>query len=319
MNDQHLLPIAIMAHNEERLIGRALDSALSQKPPLGCRVEVVVIANGCTDGTERVVKAASTANPGRVHLIVLATKGKAHALEETQRHLAKRSVSTRIPCVVLLDADCFFDGTEVVVGCVNALGRERGLCVVATQCLPAWQVQFASRLLKHVYRAIAQISEWYPGNYISGGCYCIRLDAFLEARFPRNVAEDMFLSSWLDGWMYRDPGLRVYYQPCTGWHAEMRKRLRQEAFAENYETFFRGTRRAGHRIGRYSGVLADRYRWGGPSRRQVMRGFLRLERWGDRVGLVAHAAVRFACMLWVRRLKQGGGIREGQWQTRRDS
>jgi glycosyltransferase involved in cell wall biosynthesis len=317
MSDKMLLPIAIMAHNEERLIGRALESALSQQEPPGYRVEIIVVANGCTDGTERVVESTALANPGRVRLITSTTKGKTHALEQAQQYVAETALNTAVPYVVMLDADCFFHDARGVLGCLKSFEGEPRLYVVAAQCLPALQVEFRSRLLRHAYRAIAQVSEWHAGNGISGGCYCIRADAFLEARFPPNVAEDMYLSSWLDGWMYRDPGIRVYYQPCTTVLSEIRKRLRHEVFSENYHRLYRETRESGGRLERNAGVLSDGYRWTGPGRREIIDGFWRLDSWGDRAGLLTHAGLRAACNLWVRGLRRGGRLGEREWGTQR--
>jgi glycosyltransferase involved in cell wall biosynthesis len=317
MADKMLLPIAIMAHNEERFIGRALESAVSQEEPRGYRVEIVVVANGCTDGTERVVESMASANPGRIRLIASMTKGKAHALEQAQQYVAAASIETSVPYVVMLDADCFFDDSRALLGCLRSFEDEPGLCAVAAQCLPALQLQFRSALLRHVYRAIAQLSEWHVGNSISGGGYCIRAEPFLEARFPPNVAEDMYLSSWLDGWMYRNPAVRVYYQPSSTLTAEIRKRIRQEVYAENYHRLYRETVATGRRFGRAAGVLDTRYRWTGPGRREIVDGFWRLDQWGDRLGLVMHAGLRAACGLWVRKLRRGGRSGECEWGTER--
>ena len=45
-----LLSVIIPAHNEAGLIGRCLDALLTSTPP-GTDVEVIVVANGCTDST----------------------------------------------------------------------------------------------------------------------------------------------------------------------------------------------------------------------------------------------------------------------------
>ena len=52
----YLLPVAIMAHNEETVIKKTLENVLSQNAPIGYSIKTVVVANGCTDRTEEVVK-----------------------------------------------------------------------------------------------------------------------------------------------------------------------------------------------------------------------------------------------------------------------
>ncbi len=75
--------VGMCAHNEERRIAAALASVLSQR--LTDRFllsEVLVVASGCTDGTERIVEAIEHQD-ARVRLIVQAGReGKASALNE---------------------------------------------------------------------------------------------------------------------------------------------------------------------------------------------------------------------------------------------
>lgn len=68
--------VVVAAHNEERDIGRKLANVLAQDYPRD-RLDVVVAADGCTDGTEDVVR--GFAGDG-VRLMPLARGGKAAAL-----------------------------------------------------------------------------------------------------------------------------------------------------------------------------------------------------------------------------------------------
>lgn len=72
--------LGIMAHNEEanigRLLGRVRDSRFSRVEV----AEIIVVASGCTDGTEDVVRRVAASDP-RIHLISQpARKGKASAM-----------------------------------------------------------------------------------------------------------------------------------------------------------------------------------------------------------------------------------------------
>jgi cellulose synthase/poly-beta-1,6-N-acetylglucosamine synthase-like glycosyltransferase len=69
-----------MAYNEEANIGRLLEALLAQKTRVASIDEIVVVASGCTDGTEAIVE-QFVARDRRVRLLVQARKeGKASAV-----------------------------------------------------------------------------------------------------------------------------------------------------------------------------------------------------------------------------------------------
>ena len=70
-----MLSIVVPAHNEERVIGRLLGRILSSPCPE--ELDIVVVANGCTDGTAAV--AASFGPPVRVVSVPVASKREALA------------------------------------------------------------------------------------------------------------------------------------------------------------------------------------------------------------------------------------------------
>src|SRR5690349_6420322 len=69
-----------MAYNEEANIGRLLEALIAQETDL-CSIEsIVVLASGCTDRTEEIVRAFAEAHP-RVKLVVQPQRrGKASAI-----------------------------------------------------------------------------------------------------------------------------------------------------------------------------------------------------------------------------------------------
>lgn len=69
-------PVMVLAHNEERHIVACLDSLFDGEP--GAPLEVYVMANGCTDRTEQLVKAYAERRP-QVHLVSIALGDKCNA------------------------------------------------------------------------------------------------------------------------------------------------------------------------------------------------------------------------------------------------
>ncbi len=90
--------IVIPARDEERLIGRALESVTSQSWPLAC-LEVVVVDNGSRDRTASVVQAFAAGAPDlRVRLLHEPVPGRARA-----KNAGARAASGEL--LIFLDAD----------------------------------------------------------------------------------------------------------------------------------------------------------------------------------------------------------------------
>lgn len=69
-------PVMVLAHNEERHIAACLDSIFDGEP--GRAIDVFVMANGCTDRTEEIVRQYGERRPG-VHLVSIALGDKCNA------------------------------------------------------------------------------------------------------------------------------------------------------------------------------------------------------------------------------------------------
>lgn len=69
-------PVMVLAHNEERHIRRCIRSILDGDA--GAALEVYVMANGCTDDTERIVAELAQAD-SRVHLVSITLGDKCNA------------------------------------------------------------------------------------------------------------------------------------------------------------------------------------------------------------------------------------------------
>lgn len=74
------LSLGIMAYNEEANIGRLLRSVLSQRFNHGFLKEIYVVASGCTDGTEEIVREFMKQDKRIELLIQVKREGKASAI-----------------------------------------------------------------------------------------------------------------------------------------------------------------------------------------------------------------------------------------------
>jgi len=76
MNATTAWPVMVLAHNEERHIGACLDSIFAADP--GAPLSVYVMANGCSDRTEDIVREYARREP-RAHLVSIALGDKCNA------------------------------------------------------------------------------------------------------------------------------------------------------------------------------------------------------------------------------------------------
>jgi glycosyltransferase involved in cell wall biosynthesis len=84
-----MISVIVPAHNEEAYLGRTLEALQSQTYPLH---EILVIANGCSDGTARIARNRCD------RLVVLSRKGISHA-RNVGAHAARGDI------LIFLDAD----------------------------------------------------------------------------------------------------------------------------------------------------------------------------------------------------------------------
>lgn len=69
-------PVMVLAHNEEKRIASCLESVLSSDH--SAKLDIYVMANGCTDATEAIVAEIASSNPA-VHLVSIALGDKCNA------------------------------------------------------------------------------------------------------------------------------------------------------------------------------------------------------------------------------------------------
>ena len=169
--------IIIAAHDEESVIGRCLDAI--QQTAVDDEFEVIVVANGCTDGT------VAEAESRKVRVIELADPGKARALNVADL------AASRFPRLYL-DADTALSANDIRI-LSESLRNGAGLLV----CAPKRKMELDNRPL--AVCAFFRIQERLP-VYQSGlvGRGAIMVSEHGRARFvqfPDETADDLFLDS----------------------------------------------------------------------------------------------------------------------------
>ncbi|GGR72201.1 hypothetical protein GCM10010169_15170 [Micromonospora fulviviridis] len=173
------ISVVIAAHNEATVIGGCLDALLADAEPGG--LDVVVVANGCTDATAEV----AAARPG-VRVVELAEAGKARALN------AGDAVARGFPRFYL-DADVVLS-PGALRRMAEALAADGSPPLAVT---PRRAMVTTGRSLP--VRAYYAISTRLPifGDALFGRG-AVGLSAAGRARFdtfPAEIADDMFLDS----------------------------------------------------------------------------------------------------------------------------
>jgi glycosyltransferase involved in cell wall biosynthesis len=170
------LSIIIPAHNEAAVVGRTLNSILANQ--LDRPIQVIVVANGCTDQTTQVVRGFGD----KVELVETPVGSKVNALNLGDR-------AAKYDLRAYLDAD--IELSSNALQCVVNAFEEKG-------------VRLAMPRAKHVYRGknpllAGYYSLWRSMPYVrkgamGGGFYCI--DKELRSRFrefPTITADDKFI------------------------------------------------------------------------------------------------------------------------------
>ena len=174
-----LCSIVIPAHDEAAGIG----DVLTRLDPLGDDVEIVVVANGCSDDTAGIAR--STAPQALV--VELAVGSKPGALNEGDR---RATVFPRL----YLDGDIRIEPHEIraMADALNVDG------VIAVGATPVHDLTNSSRVVRSAYRIITEMTTNRVGL---GGANPQMLSREARARFdewPDVIGDDYFLDGLFD-------------------------------------------------------------------------------------------------------------------------
>ena len=313
-NIKQILPVAIMAHNEEKVIQKSIESVLDQETPIGFSVKTVVVANGCGDRTEEIVKELKEQNPDKVALVSMKEKGKTRAINKAIEFFEQISNNDLpIPYVIFLDADCEFLGKEVLISFVNRFERSPRLCAIGADCLPDVLFNPRKDIVAEIYRATYTLGQSVKINSISGMCYAIRLDILKRIDFPNfQFAEDMYVSARLDGWFYKDRDIQIVFKTPPDLRDEIKRRTRQEISTQRYHLYYSDLKQKGVKVKLFEKSLGDDYRWWGAADNHIIRVWFGLEGIKPKFLLMAYALITLWAKIKVyrtlKKLRRNGNL-----------
>ncbi|MFD4422586.1 glycosyltransferase [Agromyces sp. NPDC058484] len=171
------MSVVIPAHDEAAVIGRLLDRLVTD--PRAGELEIVVVANGCSDATASVARSFGT--PVRVVEIEEASKIAALDAGDDDATVFPRAY---------VDADVTVD-VATLLALADAL-EEPGGPLVASPRLEI-DTSDASWLVRQHYR-IWELTDYRSHGHIGSGIYALSADGRARfARWPRVIADDRFV------------------------------------------------------------------------------------------------------------------------------
>lgn len=213
------LSVGILAHNEEDVIAATISSLMAQSAFSDgeSEVEVIVVANGCSDRTAEVAtKALSRGNSARgsFRVVDLERAGKANAWNVFVHDASAKDADY----LVLLDADIEFASPECLAILVRHLEAHPEILIAPDQPVK----KFARSGPMSVLIRALQKSGSDDEHALSGQLYAARPDALRAVVMPLGVVvEDGFLRAMTltrsfsesedKSRIRRAPGVRHYY------------------------------------------------------------------------------------------------------------
>ena len=185
------ISIGILAHNEEERIGATLTSLFGQDLFGKFETELVIVPNGCTDGTAAAARTniearrATWSALGTARVEELPVAGKANAWNEFVHRLSSRDADI----LVLMDADIRLLAKETLSRLVTALMGSPDAVVSVDQPLKSVEPGSRTTLLQRVLASSTPPID--PGDVpICGQLYCGSSSELRRVWLPREIQVD---------------------------------------------------------------------------------------------------------------------------------
>lgn len=159
-----LISIIVPAYNEEKLIGKCLDSLKNQSFPKE-NYEILVIDNNSTDRTSEIAKKCG------VRVVAYKEKQGFSVTKQFGADLASGEI------IAFCDADTFHDQNWLHI--ISDLFRDNNLKIIGGSALPS-EGSFITNALYSIFDLFAQINQVFGNSLIWGFNMAIRKNAFIK-------------------------------------------------------------------------------------------------------------------------------------------
>jgi glycosyltransferase involved in cell wall biosynthesis len=189
-DDGHTVPtvtIGIPAYNEAVNIGRLLTTLLNQRTEGFVMTEIVVVSDGSTDGTERIVRKMAMLED-RIKLLADGKrKGKATRMNEI-------SERTKTDILVLLDADICFSHGFVISELVYPLIEDETIMHTSGHALPLYPWTDVEKIAYAGAMAWERARQMTPSKlyFSEGRIRAFRRTMYQKLRFPLTSADEAY-------------------------------------------------------------------------------------------------------------------------------
>ena len=178
------LSVVIPAYNEERVIASTIQSVVVYLGGTGTSCEVIIVDDGSTDATVRVVQEAAAQHPG-VRLLASPHLGKGGAVKQGVLSAQGRSI-------LFMDAD---SSTRIEEWAKFAPWLSRGFqVVIGSRKMPGAEVVVRQPVLRE---AMGKVFTWLTNQLLTGGVSDITCGF---KAFETGAAREIFGLQRMHGW-----------------------------------------------------------------------------------------------------------------------
>lgn len=194
-----LLSIGVLAHNEKLHIEKTLQSLFTQDVFQRFSVEIVIVANGCTDETAILAKRsiaehhAVWSNRGSARVEELVVAGKANAWNQFVHKLSSPLASI----LIMMDADILFLNINTISSMIETLESTPDAVICVDHAVKDIALSTKRTLFQKLLIAATPTVD--PDNVpLCGQLYCVRSVQLRQIYLPVQIpVEDGFLLALL--------------------------------------------------------------------------------------------------------------------------
>lgn len=210
------LTIGIPAHNEEANIGMLVQSIMKQSSLVYKLEKIIVICDGCTDNTGKLVREMSS----KYRLIELLEDGKRKGKMARLNKLYKMNQSE---ILITLDGDVVLKGKDSLDNVVKLFQNDPGALCVAFHQIPVREKTFVAKVLYAAHRLWEEIristNNGCHIHNLQGAGTGLRKSFAKDVTYPKTLTTDQVYLAYLalekSGFRYAHNSVIVYRPVAT--------------------------------------------------------------------------------------------------------